>query len=255
MKLIKSAEEFKLDNNISKILVRGIVNGNRQYADERAQKKDEMIVSSGYQWIRSNKIDDAIHKELLAEKATNIDDKVSKAGPSWEYVQFMFKSQNALLIVKRGKSIIAESKSIMDDNNCKKQYMNHLTEINNRNFINDNNEESTNKQLVLFDDMSINNTMTDKIIKEENIDKFYVLTYGLNSKSEINSVQLWMPNPINKKTYLIQDLSDFIGDEAALNDKQIAAVKNDTTRQLSAYEDYYDISLLEEDQDEDIKKY
>ncbi|CCG89843.1 spr1630 family ClpXP-sensitive toxin [Pediococcus pentosaceus] len=244
-KLVKEVEEYQLSDELGKILVTGIINGNRSYAIERTKKSKEMIVSSAYQWTRANHIDNAIYNEFEAESKTDqVGNKVATAGYTWDYVQFLFKNKNAVLIVKPGEFRDVKYGTAIDSKHQQQEYMKKLAKLNKNNFRNSDNDDNFTEQLVLFD------SPTDIIKAEEHfdkkdltdVDKFYILAYSLNHESEISAVKLFMPSPEDKKVVLIQDFSSFIGDAAALNDEQKSAVKHD---QLAGKQGFYGVNSIE----------
>ncbi|VKE62311.1 Uncharacterised protein [Streptococcus pneumoniae] len=66
-------------------IVDTLMKGQKDYVDERLEKRETMIVSNGYAWTRPNHIDTAFASADLFEY------KLQLAGQTWGYLEFETK--------------------------------------------------------------------------------------------------------------------------------------------------------------------
>ncbi|WP_188353564.1 spr1630 family ClpXP-sensitive toxin [Leuconostoc pseudomesenteroides] len=221
---MENKEQYQLSETVARTFVQGITRGNKEYAQERLEKKRTMRVSTGYSWTRSNHIDDAISREIQAENMMDqINDQIATAGYFWDYLQFgLNNGENALLIVKPGRYRSFKYGSAIDQNHLTQQSIQELMAVNADIFSGE--KDNGTQQLELFNILPNDLSATEQSVKNVSFSRFYMLIYTLNNESEVNSVKLMMPNPNNQTVEQIQDLSAFIGDAQLTQDEKEAIV-------------------------------
>ncbi len=83
-------------------IVDTLMKGQKDYVDERLEKRETMIVSNGYAWTRPNHIDTAFASADLFEY------KLQLAGQTWGYLEFETNTEKygkVLLIIKGKKRL------------------------------------------------------------------------------------------------------------------------------------------------------
>ncbi|WP_242228025.1 hypothetical protein [Bacillus cereus group sp. BfR-BA-01392] len=104
----------------------------------------------------------------------------------------------------------------------------------------------------MFDELpfaSLTNEEVSEIAKQ--YDRFYIVTYEIDDEFLINAVNLWMPNPLDNKAYLVEDLSDHINTKTSHiieMEEQTKAILQNSTEMPDA--SLYDIEIVEDDIDE-----
>ena len=56
--------DYKFSEELNVRLVRGIEKGYSDYAEVRREKRDELLVSGAYAWVKGNHIEDQVAREL-----------------------------------------------------------------------------------------------------------------------------------------------------------------------------------------------
>ncbi|MFT8841120.1 MAG: hypothetical protein ABF933_02100 [Leuconostoc citreum] len=262
--LIQNIENFQISEEIAKILVQGVLKGYKDYAQERVTKQKEMIVSTGYLWTRSNHIDDAIAKEIESENILgDINFKVGRAGYIWDYIQFLHNNgEQSMIIVKPGEFRPAKYGDATDSKHLNQNSMGQLMSVNERHFSETNNiltEQA--EQLGLFDDSVPTKTQpSQKEVSAEianrakSIQRFYILTYSLNSKSSIDTIKLVMPNPQDNSVVVIQDLTDLIGDANLITTEESSALKSELPEKIAAPDFFFNVSSNENQEQNNEKQ-
>ncbi|USS93631.1 hypothetical protein M8332_01910 [Fructilactobacillus ixorae] len=233
-------EYYKLSDEDARIFAKGIVDGNKEYAEERLEKKKKMIVSSGYSWTRSNHIDDSIYRHIKGDENSSIETNISTAGYFWDYIQFnteVGNNKKVLIIVKPGQFRPYKYGSGIDKKHMKQGSIAKLTKINYS--LPSDNVYEFQQQLDIFNATDQDNETIDNKIEEHEFERFYILTYTLDSKSEIGKLSLQMPNPNTLESIEVQDLTPFIEDASQLSDEQREAVANDKNNQFAEYSTFY----------------
>ncbi|MEK3821473.1 hypothetical protein MKY20_20575 [Cytobacillus sp. FSL W8-0315] len=209
--------EYKLAKELNQKLVDGIFDGYREYLDVRREKAKTLKVSGAYAWVKGNHID---HHVALSCESYGVESILAKAGLTWQYLQFIHEDENVLFIVKNARYFNAEQvdhgRDAMGRTRTKKiSYMEELMQINSEvdfNYIpSDLYETSTQLELELIEDVRLNESENKEISKiKSNYDRFYIITYKIDEGQQIEEIRLWMPNPVNNKAYLIEDLTTYI---------------------------------------------
>lgn len=205
-------DSLKLDESMNKALVDGTLKGYLEYLDERKNKKQSMTVSGAYAWTKGNHIDDQVAK---IGQEYNLQFKISKAGYSWEYLQFTVNenAESYLVIVKNARRV---KKSFEDQKKKanKNHYLSNFSEINEmplknktRNFVLQ--PEQIQLELNLEEARAVMNRKPLDISQEYS--RFYIVTYEIDDRTKnIMSIQLTMPNPETLDLEQIEDLTYLI---------------------------------------------
>lgn len=207
-------QDYKLNEDLNKKIVLGLMQGYQDYLDVRREKLNTMRISGAYAWVKGNHIDDNISKACESE---GVESKLAKAGLAWQYLQFTHQDEKMLFIVKNGryfsKSQVSKGKDLKGKiRNEKMSYMENLMKINDK-IIFDETEfalEET-RQLKLFEDIPLSEQDNDEISKIESAySRFYIVTYNIDENHFISSISLYLPNPYDNSAYLIDNLTKYI---------------------------------------------
>jgi len=237
--------EYKLATDLNQNLVNGIFDGYREYLEVRREKAKSLKVSGAYAWVKGNHID---HHVALACEAYGVESILSKAGLTWQYLQFMHNDEKILFVVKNARYFNEDQVNHGRDatgrtRNKKISYMEELMQINSGvdfNYIpSDVIEPSTQLELELIEDVRLSENDNLEISKiKSNYDRFYIVTYKIDEGQQIEEIRLWMPNPVNNKAYLIDDLTLYVNASHALDiDDELKTVltNNDSDSYLEAH--------------------
>lgn len=211
-------QQYRFTDEVNEKIVSGILNGYKNYVEERNHKYRTMKISAAYAWVKGNHIDDQMANEC---KEIGITYNTAKAGYTWGYLQFHSGDTKSMFIVKnakyfnsenfpKGKGIKVNKKRNNDEN-----YLKKLSEINyNIDFPADSlfsKKYYGVETLSIFDDnilKSLEKTEVSKLKKE--YEKFYIVTYEIDEAYMISEIKVWMPNPVNDRAYEVDDLSHLI---------------------------------------------
>ncbi|MED1604957.1 hypothetical protein P4U90_06420 [Cytobacillus kochii] len=192
---------YKFSPELSQAIVDGILKGYRHYIHEREQKKREMLISTGYAWVKGNHIEDAVAQEC---RKLGIQFEFSKAGYAWGYLKFENKATNSLFIIKSGGPSPQSSPSRKEEH-----YLVELSKINRH--IDWQQLEQMNEvgeQLMLeevtsqnFEQLSFGEFDSLK----QTFDQFYIVSYEMDETKLLSKIQLLMPTPGMKKIHLVED--------------------------------------------------
>ncbi|HEO5093958.1 TPA: hypothetical protein VA241_000489 [Streptococcus agalactiae] len=181
-------------------IVNNIIMGYNNYLQMRIEKKEEMSVSTGFAWTKSNYIDDAFDK---SQSKFLKRDALKKAGESWEYLQFCADTKfGKTLILFKGES---RSKQVFGKSSrTKSSYLYENASINKeivKTYSGDKDAKEITIQLDLF---------TEDF--KSKFDCFLMISYEPNQSERrlLKSVKVLLPDPISDKLLDIQDLSTYI---------------------------------------------
>lgn len=215
-------------------VVDGILEGYRNYLEERRQKKAELKVSAGYAFTKGNHIDDTI-----ATKLQNLieNDELAKAGESWEYLQFTFATDNdkCLFIVKNVYRLNRTFQSTQKQS----RYLVDLAKINNPWIESLRTSQAkmagVTIQLQFFD--TVEEQFAQKI-NEEGISRFYILTYETDRiTKKIIKVELVAPDEKTRELHLIQDLTPYLAtSDVIINEEEYSVISGEA--EFVATDDY-----------------
>ncbi|MED3652773.1 hypothetical protein [Heyndrickxia sporothermodurans] len=216
-------EQYKFGQAVNQGIVNGILKGYKRYTSERADKYESMKISDAYAWVKGNHIDDQTANEC---SELGIEYRKAKAGYTWGYLQFSCQEDRSMFIIKNAKYFNPENvpsgkgikgnKKINNNNN--EHYLKKLAKINEKVqfpeseslFTIDN--EYKDYILSIFDDNVLKALENNDVSNlQQMYEKFYIVTYEIDEAHMISSIKVWMPNPINDKAVLVDDLSSLIG--------------------------------------------
>lgn len=250
-------KKFRLSEELNESIVDGIIEGYKDYLRVRKEAARNLKVHGAYAWVKGNHIDH--HVAVQCEKL-GVESKLSKAGVTWQYLQFSVEDIKTLFLIKnaryfdpeavdRGMDTYGRSKS------KKSAYMEEFISINEDvEFPSKPNKTlgPQSRQLVLFDELpfdSLTNEEVSEIAKQ--YDRFYIVTYEIDEEFLISAINLWMPNPLDNKAYLVEELSDHINTKTSHiieMEEQTKAILQNSTEMPDA--SLYDIEIVEDDIDE-----
>lgn len=212
-------EKYKMGRDLNQAIVNGILQGYKNYLEERKAKKESMHISAAYAWVKGNHIDDQTVEEC---KELGVKFRKAKAGYTWGYLQFSMEEDKRMFIIKNGqyfdeenfpvrKGIPKEKKETDNES-----YLQSLARINSnvefpkeRNLFTMDDEE---KYVRFFDDETwkqLEQSEASGLAEEFN--QFYILIYEIDEGYAISKIRMLMPNPHNDIAYEIDDLSEYIG--------------------------------------------
>lgn len=245
-------------DELNQKIIDGLMEGYREYLDIRREKARVMKVSGAYAWVKGNHIDDRIAN---ACESYGVESKLAKAGLTWQYLQFKHLDEKVLFIVKNARYFDEEQVDKGKGANgktrdAKMSYMDKLMEINlDIDFGSIKTEESNGSvQLELIEDLHLSES-DDMAISaiEANFSRFYIVTYEIDENQLISKVSLLMPNPVNNKAYLIDDLIKYVNasHDLVIDEELKDALTNsvETNEDLNAFK--FDIGLNDDVDEKD----
>ncbi|MBK0348999.1 hypothetical protein JDW15_10300 [Aerococcaceae bacterium zg-ZJ1578] len=189
-----------IDACMGQKIVDAIVQGYAEYLQVRIEKNKVMTVSGGYAFTRGNHIDDALSKAQIFDEF-----KLSRAGHSWEYLQFplTINNQKCLLITKNLTRLENNMKQGKKDN-----YLIEFAKMNDQWISSEDEIQQAPIQLQLFSEREAEE-VKERVVNDE-YERFYVLSYQIDSVTKhIVSVELIMPLS-NGSLICMQDLSQYL---------------------------------------------
>lgn len=244
-------DKYKLTNDHYTMIVNAIVEGYRRYVEHRKERNEDMEISSAFAWTKGNFIESEIADSCVD---VGFSFKKSKAGPTWQYLQFIDEENKSLFLIKNAAYFnaarFANSKIPIpgEKQGNARTYLQELSEINRNIDFSSSYKESGSpfsntkqKSLLFFSDDNITEQL--EFFKSE-YESFHILTYQLNTVQEISKVMHYLPNPGNNIAYLVEDLSPFIsGAELTDEDRSIIAQERDDVIDPTAF----DFGILDEE--------
>lgn len=231
-------KKYRFTQDVNQKIVDGILQGYKNYIHERDDKRRNMKISDAYAWVKGNHIDDQTASEC---EDAGIVYKKAKAGYTWGYLQFSSSGNKSMFIIKNAKYFNPENfpggKGIRGNkrrNNDEDNYLKKLSKINQGvDFPEEPSLFTVDTELPeyisIFDDnvlKSLENTEVSRLQKE--YDKFYIVTYEIDEAFMISKIQVWMPNPIDNCAYLVDELTNLIGNSHVdFADVDTTALEND----------------------------
>lgn len=223
-------EEYKFSPKDSQIIVNAIVEGYREYIEHRKDRHKKMKISSAFAWTKGNFIE-----SKLADIGDTIDliYRKSKAGLTWDYLQFIHEDKKILFLIKNAAYFNENSfsQAKLPDKNKRKgprrTYLHELSKVNialkfKRNTQTSEGLLETNEQLSLFVSEQVVLDELEHIKKTYN--EFHILTYKIDDAFQISDIIHYLPNPNDNIAYEIENLSQYIsGVELTNEEKEILA--------------------------------
>lgn len=212
--------EYRFDKRVSQAIVNGILQGYKNYLEERNEKKTSMKISTAYSWVRGNHIED--QTALFCEEV-GINYTFARAGNSWGYLQFTNDQERQMFIVKNGRYL--NKRNITTGNNVneyindeklnKNHYLYKLAQINHHIDFQQpvQLELPLDGETVAFEDQFISFSIADDELKEVQKEYvyFYIISYEIDRYGMISRIQLLLPSPVDGQAHLVEDLTPYIG--------------------------------------------
>src|SRR5699024_1794995 len=146
--------------DVNQSIVNGILQGYKNYLEERKAKRNEMRISTAYAWVRGNHIDDQTAEECNDLEITFTK---AKAGYTWGYLQFNIEKEKRMFIIKNARYFDEEDFSRSKGMHKQKRstdnetYLKRLSRINSQiNFPEEHSifsKEEMNQMVSIFDDV------------------------------------------------------------------------------------------------------
>lgn len=249
-------EKYKFAPNDSKIIVNAIVEGYQDYIEHRKDRHNKMKISSAFAWTKGNFIESKIAD---ISETIQFTFRTSKAGLTWDYLQFIHEDKKILFLIQNAASFNEHNYSYATIPNSSKgkgsrrTYLHELSKINyglefddsilTRQELEEPFKQS--KQLSLF--MPEHIVMNDIDYFSKTYNEFHILTYRIDRAFQISEIIHYLPNPTNNKAYKIEDLSHYItGAELTNEEREILAPEQDSGIIDPAA---FDIGILEEEEE------
>ena len=93
-------EQYKFKPQHSQMIVKAIIEGYREYIEHRIDRRDNMEISSAFAWTKGNFIESKIAEYCKEDDGKAFTHKKSKAGLTWDYLQFTHKDSKVLFLIK-----------------------------------------------------------------------------------------------------------------------------------------------------------
>ncbi|MCF7758225.1 hypothetical protein MKY66_01255 [Paenibacillus sp. FSL R5-0766] len=249
-------EQYKFKSEHSQMLVDAIVEGYREYIDHRKDRKRNMKISSAFAWTKGNFIESKIADYCGEQGFTH---KKSKAGLTWDYLQFTHEESKVLFLIKNAAYFNENSFSSaklptgVDNKGAFRTYLHDLSKINNDlefSLIQPRRNEHGELERVEQLSFPISESQVSRVKEElehlaSTYNEFHILTYAIDDAYQISKVQHYLPNPNDNIAYFIEDLSDLISG-AELDDSEREALTPDVEDIVDPAA--YDIEILEGEQ-------
>jgi hypothetical protein len=244
-------EEYKFNPEYSKMIVDAIVSGYHDYIDHRKDRKEKMKISSAFAWTKGNFIESKIAEECIQHGFTY---KKSRAGLTWDYLQFIHGETKILFLIKNAayfnKDCFSLAKMPTENmTNKTRTYLHELSKINNGLKFPTVKQYVSNQKIT--EQIELPFFVSSKYVDEElkpfrSYKQFHILTYKLDEAYQIAEIIHYLPNPDDNIAYVVEDLSYLIaGAELTDDEREIIAPEG--------YEDIlepaaYDIGIQEEEE-------
>ncbi|KYG30042.1 hypothetical protein [Alkalihalobacillus trypoxylicola] len=255
-------KQYRFSNDMNQKIVDGILQGYKNYVDEREEKRKSMKISSAYAWVKGNHIDD---QTASLCKEIGVEYKNATAGYTWGYLQLVSKDTRKMFILKNARYFNKDNfpggTGVNGKKNKEKKkdnYLKNLSKINQdvdfpkeKNLLTDDNPTF----LRLFDDNTLKSLEKSDVNKlQKDFDNFYIVTYGLDEGNMISNIKVWMPNPNNDVAYEVDDLTSLISTSSIdITDIDTSVLENDLMDDDYTYNTAFDYDIELDELDDDKK--
>ena len=129
-------EQYKFKSEHSQMIVDAIVEGYHDYIEHRKDRKANMKISSAFAWTKGNFIESKIADYCVERGEQGFTHKKSKAGLTWDYLQFTHEDSKVLFLIKNAayfnENSFSRAKIPMGDDNkgAFRTYLHDLSKIN-----------------------------------------------------------------------------------------------------------------------------
>lgn len=246
---------YKFSEELNIRLVKGIEQGYSDYAEVRKEKRDELLVSSAYAWVKGNHIEDQVAREL---REIGIDFKTEKAGYAWEYLSFNEPKANNLILIKNARVIKRKSTIPTLDTSNAENYLVGLSKINST--IDFDEVRGAKQGTLRFFDLQVPPISTEdeelEVLKKE-YKHFYILTYSIDSDSQmLMAIDLWMPEFIKGsqvEMVKIDSLTEYLNHTGArVNLEAIQELIHTPEEEYSGTVSEFEFNSFEEEQEDEL---
>ncbi|WP_147803338.1 hypothetical protein [Alkalicoccus halolimnae] len=235
-----------MSNEMGQAIVDGVLQGYKDYLQERREKRNSMHISSAYAWTKGNHID---HNVVESSKNQEVKFAKARAGYSWGYLQFGHEQTSSMFIIKNGKYFdeknFTKSKDIRgrSSEEKKESYIKRLANINDSvDFPEqvDITKQGDSFEVVSFMDPEMLQEIEEPSYKEllDKFNRFYVVTYEIDAEHVISQVRLMMPNPNDGVAYEVDDLTHLIGTSTVRFETQDFDTVKEEAKERDAMLDY-----------------
>ncbi|MCP3806672.1 DUF5986 family protein [Paenibacillus sp. Lou8.1] len=244
-------DKFKFNSEHNKMIVDAIVDGYRDYIEHRKDRKAKMKISSAFAWTKGNFIESKIAEECVDYGFTY---KKSKAGLTWDYLQFIHGDSKILFLIKNAayfnEKCFSQAKlpSNYGGKGSRRTYLHELSKINKDLLFSPSQQSSkiggVPEQLSF---LILESQVKDELESfKSSYSEFHILTYALDEAYQISEIMHYLPNPDDNIAYLIEDLTSLIsGADLTEEDREVVAPEmNEDIMDPAAF----DIGILEEEQ-------
>lgn len=249
----KFREKYKMNSATNQAIVDGILQGYKNYLDERREKKEKMYISSAYAWVRGNHLEDQTAREC---EELNVRYDKAKAGYSWGYLQFKIEDEKRMFIIRNGKYLNKEdySSAAPGKQNTRINYLDELSSLNMDVPFPENPQaifDENNDLKIGFISEQVMNELDESDIKElkDKFNAFYIVVFDVDTNYAISKIELLMPNPFDKKAYMVDDLTELIGKSSVqISDEEYEVLHGDimTDYETSIAAEYGIVGLMEQ---------
>ncbi|AVR00931.1 hypothetical protein OBCHQ24_18645 [Oceanobacillus iheyensis] len=247
-------EQYKFDSEQSKMIVEAIVEGYRDYIEHRKDRRKNMKISSAFAWTKGNFIESKVAEECSDHGFTY---KKSKAGLTWDYLQFVHGDSKILFLIKNAayfnKERFSQAKLANKRNGRIRTYLHELSQINkNLAFPNKTDDASAftggrSEQLSFL--VPENRVKSEIEHFKSSYNEFHILTYALDDAYQVSEIMHYLPNPGDNVAYEVENLSVYISG-ADLTEEEREVVAPDAGDEIMDPA-AFDIGILEEEEEND----
>ncbi|MDM5281921.1 hypothetical protein [Peribacillus frigoritolerans] len=250
-------DQYKFNSEHNKMIVEAIVEGYREYIEHRKDRREKMKISSAFAWTKGNFIESKVAEECIDHGFTY---KKSKAGLTWDYLQFIHGDSKILFLIKNAayfnEECFSQAKLPTNggSNGRRRTYLHELSKINKDLIFSPNRQQSAEEEASEhFEQLSF--LVLEKQVKDEldhfksSYNEFHILTYALDEAYQISEIMHYLPNPGDNIAYQVENLSSYIsGADLTEEDREVVAPEaNDDLMDPAAF----DIGILEEEQQQE----
>ncbi|SEN53719.1 hypothetical protein SAMN04489762_2476 [Terribacillus saccharophilus] len=248
-------EQYKFKSKHSQMIVDAIVEGYREYIEHRKDRQEKMIISTAFAWTKGNFIEDKLAKEC---KKHGFSYRLSKAGPTWDYIQFIH-GESKILFLSKNAAYFDENKFSQavlpieaGKGSQRRTYLHELSKINSElEFptidLSKHTKVEQQEQLSLF--VTKSEVIEELLQFKKEFNEFHILTYQLDDAYQLSEILHYLPNPATNVAYLIEDLTDYISG-ADLSEEDREAV-SPSSQGMERTAEQYDIGILEDLEEEE----
>lgn len=251
-------DQYMFSSDHNKMIVDAIVEGYRDYIEHRKDRKSKMKISSAFAWTKGNFIESKLAEECMDHGFTY---KKSKAGLTWDYLQFIYGGSKILFLIKNAAYFNEDcfSQAKLPNESRKKgprrTYLHELSKINKdlsfRSTVQSTEREIGTKRVEQLSLFILESDVRDELDNfASSYNEFHILTYSIDDAYQISQIMHYLPNPNDNIAYLVEDLSDYISGATLTEEERevVAPEMNDDVMDPAAF----DIGIYEDEEQQEI---